>query len=103
MVIANLLQEEISMTRVEKDRKKTTAPKVDSRTLKPNGQLIRMKRKALGLTIAAFAHKSGISDTAVCSAEKSNRIFLATLKTIADTLGVDMKELIHPDDPSAHC
>lgn len=104
MAIAALLQEEINMTRADIDGgKKTSAPKVDSRTIKPNGPLIRAKRKALALTIDAFAHKSGICGTAVSRAEKSLPVFPNTLKTIADTLGVDMQGLIHPDDPSAHC
>ena len=82
---------------------KTSAPKEDSRTIQPNGDLIRNKRKALGSNMAEFAHKAGICLTTLSRAEHNRRVFTSTLKIIADTLGVDMKELIHPDDPSAHC
>ena len=92
------------MTRVDIDGdKKKPAPKVNPRTIKPNGPLIQAKRKALGLNVAAFAQKSGICVTTVRNAEKSLPVFTSTLKIIADTLRIDVKGLIHPDDPSAHC
>lgn len=63
--------------------------------LKEVGQRIRALRKARNMTIAQMSEKTNINTVSLTYLEKgTNNSRILTLKAVADSLGVDVKDLI---------
>jgi len=64
------------------------------KTMKVNGEKIKMIRESLGLSKEEVAVRAGVSSQAVFSWEQGNVNTFATLSKVADALGVSEKEIL---------
>ena len=68
-------------------------PSLDTRVEKPNGAEIKRLRKSLGMTATNLADAAGVSLKSIGNAEAGKKVYVNTLKRIADALKVLYSEV----------